>query len=97
MTMRSFYVRPECSDGYGAGDGTSFEHAWNGFGCVDWSVLAAADPATLWVCGNPEHPGLPATDFVTVHVELAYLKQTNANALRAAARTDPRREPAESV
>ena len=89
--MRSFYVRPECVEGYGAGDGTSFEHAWNGFGSVDWSALAAADPATLWVCGNPEaQPG----QFVTCYVELAYLKQTNANALRAAARPDPRREPA---
>ena len=94
--MRNFYVRPECAQGYGAGDGTSFEHAWNGFGSVDWTALSAADPATLWVCGNPQD-GEPATDFVTCHVELAYLKQTNANALRAAARPDPRREPAESV
>lgn len=94
--MRTFYVRPECDQGYGAGDGTSFEHAWNGFGSVDWTALSAADPATLWVCGNPQD-GEPATDFVTCHVELAYLKQTNANALRAAARPDPRREPAESV
>jgi len=34
---------------------------------------------------------------VTVYVELSYLRQTNADALRAAARTDSRREPAESV
>ena len=94
--MRSFYVRPECNESYGAGDGTSFEHAWNGLGSVDWAALAAADPATLWVCGNPEAGGL-GTDFVTCYVELAYLKQTNANALRAAARPDPRREPAQSV
>lgn len=91
--MRIFYVRPESAQGYGAGDGTSFEHAWNGFAAVDWSVLAASEPATLWVCGNPAEPGA----FVTVHIELSYLEQTNANALRAAARTDPRREPAESV
>jgi len=28
--MRAFYVRPRRDGGYGAGDGTSYENAWNG-------------------------------------------------------------------
>ena len=51
--MRAFYVRPECDGGYGAGDGTSYENAWNGFACVDWEVLAAFAPAAVVVCGAP--------------------------------------------
>src|SRR5260221_8641094 len=67
--MRTFYVRPESDTGYGRGDGTSYENAWNGFKAVSWEALSGA-PATLWVCGGPEGP----PGFVTLHVEWGYLK-----------------------
>ena len=50
--MRRFYVRPERALRYGAGDGTSYENAWNGLSAVDWKVLAAAAPAMVFVCGE---------------------------------------------
>lgn len=37
--MRIFHVRPWRREGYGAGDGASREHAWNGFEALDWSRL----------------------------------------------------------
>ena len=83
--MRTFYVRPERDTGYGRGDGTSYENAWNGFKAVDWDALAGA-PATLWVCGRPEGPA----GFVTLHIEWSYLKKANDGE----ARPDPRRESA---
>ena len=70
--MRTFYVRPQCDAGYGAGDGTTYDNAWNGLQAVDWSALSAAEPATLWVCGDPQ--GQPG--FMTVFVELSYLSHT---------------------
>lgn len=71
--IRTFYVRPDCASGYGTGDGSSYENAWNGFKSVDWSALAG-QPATLWVCGEPGGPG----GFVTLHVEWSYLNNSNA-------------------
>ena len=50
--MRVFYVRPERDARYGAGDGTSYENAWNGLASVDWSALAASGPARILVCGE---------------------------------------------
>jgi hypothetical protein len=68
--MTAYYVRPACDTGYGTGDGTSYEHAWNGFAAVDWSRLSdAAAPATLWVCGGAGGP----KGFLTVNVEWSYL------------------------
>ena len=87
--MRTFYVRPQCDAGYGKGDGTSYENAWNGFKAVDWQALAGA-PATLWVCGEPGGPG----GFVTLHVEWSYLKSPERE---AKADPHPRREPAIAV
>ena len=92
--MRTFYVRPECDGGYGRGDGSSYEHAWNGFGSVNWETLAG-EPATLWVCGDPAAPG----GFVTLHVEWSFLKSrpepvlaaTESN-VQAEARPHTRRE-----
>jgi hypothetical protein len=80
--MRTFYVRPDCDAGYGNGDGTSYENAWNGLKCVNWEALSG-DPATLWVCGSPEGPA----GFVTMFVEWSYLKNDAVQA-----RTHPRRE-----
>ncbi|HYR37421.1 MAG TPA: hypothetical protein VEQ87_24240 [Burkholderiales bacterium] len=80
--MRTFYVRPECGTGYGNGDGTSYDNAWNGFRAVNWDALAGA-PATLWVCGGPGGPA----GFVTLHVEWSYLKANDGEA-----RPHPRRE-----
>ena len=92
--MEKFYVRPSRPGGYGAGDGTSYENAWNGFGEVDWEALAAAEPATLWVCGSPEGPG----GFLTVYVELSYLKGSAKHDIEpAAARADSRRESPQPV
>jgi hypothetical protein len=51
--MRTFYVRPERESGYGAGDGSTYEDAWNGLGSVDWDALAALASATVLVCGDP--------------------------------------------
>ena len=50
--MRTFYVRPERESRYGAGDGTSYENAWNGPAAVDWHTLAAFAPAMVFVCGE---------------------------------------------
>jgi hypothetical protein len=70
---RIFYVRPDTFEGYGKGDGSSYENAWNGFKSVNWQTLAG-QPATLWVCGEPGGPG----GFVTLHVEWSYLQASNA-------------------
>ena len=48
--MSVFYVRPQREGGYGSGDGTSYENAWNGFDAIDWTVVTA-ERATLVVCG----------------------------------------------
>ena len=88
--IRTFYVRPDCASGYGKGDGSTYEHAWNGFNSVDWSALAG-EPATLWVCGEPGGPG----GFITLHVEWSYLNKANASAIQPheiAARPHTRRE-----
>jgi hypothetical protein len=45
-------VRPERDVRYGAGDGTSYENAWNGLASVDWAALAACASATVLVCGE---------------------------------------------
>lgn len=50
--MRIFYVRPERDARYGAGDGTSYENAWNGLAAVDWDTLAACAPARILICGE---------------------------------------------
>ena len=50
--MRIFYVRPERASRYGAGDGTSYESAWNGLAAVDWDALAACASARILVCGE---------------------------------------------
>jgi hypothetical protein len=80
--MRIFYVRPERELPYGAGDGTSYENAWNGFRSVNWDALAG-QPATLWVCGGADGPA----GFVTLHVEWSYLEGHEIQA-----RPDSRRE-----
>ena len=92
--MRKYYVRPQCDAGYGAGDGTSYENAWNGFKSVKWEALAG-QPATLWVCGEAGGPG----GFVTLHVEWSYLKSRpeiqvapESAAPEAKTRTHTRRE-----
>jgi hypothetical protein len=96
--IRTFYVRPECAAGYGKGDGSSYEHAWNGFKSVNWTALAG-QPATLWVCGEPGGPG----GFVTLHVEWSYLHSSIESrpeipvASENKTRTDPRREPALAI
>ena len=84
--IRTFYVRPETAGGYGRGDGSSYEHAWNGFQAVNWNALAG-QPATLWVCGEPDGPG----GFVTLHVEWSYLNKAN-QANEIPARPHTRRE-----
>jgi hypothetical protein len=73
--MRTFYVRPERDEGYGgAGDGTTYENAWNGLESVDWQAMAAGDPAQLWLCGGPNGPG----GFMTVFVEWSYFAEATA-------------------
>jgi len=68
--MKTFYVRPARAEGYGSGDGSSYESAWNGMQAVDWDAVRAGGPATLWVCGDPQ--GQPG--FMTIHVENSYLE-----------------------
>lgn len=92
--MPIFYVRPDSPAGYGEGDGSSYENAWNGFQSVDWNALAGG-AATLWVCGEPGGPG----GFVTLHVEWSYLKSRPENPVapeivepQGKARINPRRE-----
>ena len=69
--MRMFYVRPAREGGYGTGDGSSYDNAWNGFKEVKWEEVRSQEPATVWVCGNDERP----SEFMTVQVELSYLKE----------------------
>ena len=69
--MRIFYVRPAKHGGYGEGNGSSYDNAWNGLSAVDWPEVRRHEPATVWVCGNGERP----SDFMTVHVELSYLQE----------------------
>lgn len=87
--IRTFYVRPDSIRGYGKGDGSSYENAWNGFKSVDWQALAG-QPATLWVCGEPGGPG----GFVTLHVEWSYLNNnaTTVDEIEIPARPHTRRE-----
>jgi len=89
--MRTFYVRPQCDTGYGSGDGRSYENAWNGLVAVDWNAMSA-EPAQLWVCGDPQ--GQPG--FVTVFVERSYIEAASA-ADATAARPDSRRESPQPV
>ena len=84
---RTYYVRPERDGGYGAGDGSSYEDAWNGPEAIDWRAIRAGE-ATLWVCGDPAGPG----GFFTVFVERSYLE-----AAEPAARPFPRRESPQPV
>jgi hypothetical protein len=93
--MRIFYVRPGKEGGYGEGDGSSYDNAWNGFKAIDWHAVSAAEPATVWVCGNPGE----RSDFMTVHVEWSYLQQHTGRDLEPAAeeRTDSRRESPQPV
>jgi hypothetical protein len=89
--MRTFYVRPQCDTGYGNGDGRSYENAWNGLVAVDWGAMSA-EPAQLWVCGDPQ--GQPG--FVTVFVERSYLEAASA-ADATATSPDSRRESPQPV
>ncbi|MGQ0543915.1 MAG: hypothetical protein ACT4P3_01080 [Betaproteobacteria bacterium] len=82
--MRAFYVRPKRDGGYGAGDGTSYENAWNGVDAVDWSVIRTGD-ATLWMCGDPQGPG----GFMTVFVEWSYLESAEPAARPLLRRESP--------
>ena len=89
--MKTFYVRPPRPGGYGRGDGSSFENAWNGFAAIDWRAVAAAEPAMVWACGNAPGPG-----FTTVQVEHSYLQEIEKADGRQE-RPHPRREPAIAV
>jgi len=83
--MRKYYVRPRRDEGYGSGDGSSYENAWNGVEAVDWRAVAEGEPAALWMCGDPQGPG----GFVTVFVERSYL-EAQEPALRPFSRRDCR-------
>jgi hypothetical protein len=86
--MRTFYVRPASDKGYGKGDGTSYENAWNGFKAVNWDALAG-EPATLWVCGGPDSMTAGPAGFVTLHVEWSYLKGDDVQARPNTRRESP--------
>lgn len=83
--MRAFYVRPRRDGGYGAGDGTSYENAWNGVESVDWDAIAAGEPAALWMCGDPKGP----SGFMTVFVERSYLESAEPAARPLSRRESP--------
>jgi hypothetical protein len=67
--MATFYVRPKREEGYGTGDGRSYANAWNGIESMEWNVIAASNPATLWVCGAQVRP---TTGVLSVFVECEY-------------------------
>ena len=82
MTLRVFYVRPARATGYGAGDGGSYDDAWNGFEAVDWSALSRSAPAALLKVCVPQ-------GFVPILVNWSFdLAQESPV---------PSREPAQSV
>jgi len=91
--MKLFYVRPARDGGYGAGDGSSYENAWNGWHGVDWAAVRRAEPATVWVCGDAAEPSA----FMTVHVELSYLEQGGDDLEPRQAGPIPRRESPQPV
>jgi hypothetical protein len=91
--MRKFYVRPQCDNGYGTSDGTSYDNAWNGLAAVDWNTMSAGEPAQLWVCGDPQ--GQPG--FMTVFVERSYIEAEARAAAVPAPSPDPRRESPQPV
>lgn len=91
--MKTFYVRPQRDAGYGTGNGTSYDNAWNGLAAVDWSAVSAGEPAQLWVCGDPQ--GQPG--FMTVFVEWSYIAREAAQAVTGAASPDTRRESPQPV
>jgi len=49
--MKTYYVRPQREGGYGAGDGATYESAWNGLDQVDWQPGAAV------AVRRPRRPG----------------------------------------
>lgn len=91
--MKIFYVRPAREGGYGSGDGSSYDNAWNGFRAVDWDAVKRGEPATVWVCGGGAQPSA----FMTVHVELSYLEQEGSDLEPGQARTRTRRESPQPV
>lgn len=91
--MKIFYVRPAKDGGYGRGDGSSYDNAWNGWHAVEWDAVKRAEPATVWVCGDAAQPSA----FMTVHVELSYLEQGDNDLGPGQARTHPRRESPQPV
>ena len=90
---KTYYVRPQRPDGYGAGDGTSYDNAWNGMGGVDWQTMSEGEAATLWVCGSGDQP----SGFLTVFVEMSYLQNGGSTLESAAPHTHPRRESTQPV
>ena len=91
--MKIFYVRPAKDGGYGAGDGSSYENAWNGWHAVDWAAVRSSGPATVWVCGDSSQP----SSFMTVHVELSYLEREHESLEPGQAGPHPRRESPQPV
>jgi hypothetical protein len=63
--VKTFYVRPQREGGYGRGDGSSYENAWNGFEALDWEAMAAGGPAYLCICGTRREGGR----FLTVRLD----------------------------
>jgi hypothetical protein len=59
--MRVFYVRPPREGGYGSGEGTSYDNAWNGFDAIDWSAMAGSESAMLRVCDSANANGRSLT------------------------------------
>ena len=90
--MKLFYVRPTRDGGYGCGDGSSYDNAWNGWHGVDWAAVRRCEPATVWVCGDSSQP----SSFMTVHVELSYLEKGEDIEPRQAGPV-PRRESPQPV
>jgi hypothetical protein len=92
--MKIYYVRPARPGGYGDGDGTSYEHAWNGIEAVQWGRLSGDQAATLWVCGG----GGGRPGFLTMNVELSYLDQlSESEAEIVTPRTHTRRKSPQPV
>ena len=88
--IRTFYVRPESSAAMARA--TARATRTPGTASSRWTGRRSpAQPATLWVCGEPGGPG----GFVTLHVEWSYLNNnaTTVDEIEIPARPHPRREP----
>ncbi|MCF6174641.1 MAG: right-handed parallel beta-helix repeat-containing protein [Victivallaceae bacterium] len=86
-----YFVRPPLSGGYGAGNGTTYTDAWNGWSNINWGSMGGGD--TLYICGDHvystycfiKQSGSESAGFFTIRgdysTEAGSIKNTNYSGL----------------